>query len=73
MAFLHLNIRGRLVLGFSVLCVLLAAVVGTTIPVLTFILGLRLVERVSELLAEREKVHGQATAAAVERRPFAIP
>ena len=31
MAFLQLNIRGRLILGFSVLCVLLAAVVGTTI------------------------------------------
>jgi methyl-accepting chemotaxis protein len=31
MAFLHLNIRGRLILGFSALCVLLAAVVGTTI------------------------------------------
>ena len=31
MAFLNLNIRGRLILGFSVLCVLLAAVVGTTI------------------------------------------
>jgi methyl-accepting chemotaxis protein len=30
-AFLHLNIRGRLVLGFSVLCVLLAVVIGTTI------------------------------------------
>jgi methyl-accepting chemotaxis protein len=30
-AFLQLNIRGRLILGFSVLCVLLAAVVGTTI------------------------------------------
>jgi methyl-accepting chemotaxis protein len=30
MSFLHLNIRGRLVLGFSVLCVLLASVVGTT-------------------------------------------
>ena len=31
MSFLHLNIRGRLILGFSVLCVLLASVVGTTI------------------------------------------
>jgi len=31
MAFLQLNIRGRLIAGFSVLCVLLAAVVGTTI------------------------------------------
>ena len=31
MTFLQLNIRGRLILGFSVLCVLLAAVVGTTI------------------------------------------
>ena len=31
MAFLQLNIRGRLILGFSLLCVLLAAVVGTTI------------------------------------------
>jgi methyl-accepting chemotaxis protein len=31
MAFVHLNIRGRLVLGFGVLCILLAAVVGTTI------------------------------------------
>jgi methyl-accepting chemotaxis protein len=31
MSFLHLNIRGRLVLGFSVLCVLLASVVGITI------------------------------------------
>src|SRR5712664_1427151 len=30
-AFLQLNIRGRLILGFSVLCVLLAGVVGTTI------------------------------------------
>jgi len=30
-AFLQLNIRGRLILGFSVLCILLAAVVGTTI------------------------------------------
>jgi methyl-accepting chemotaxis protein len=30
-AFLHLNIRGRLILGFSVLCILLAGVVGTTI------------------------------------------
>jgi len=30
-AFLQLNIRGRLILGFSVLCLLLAAVVGTTI------------------------------------------
>src|SRR5665213_1389017 len=30
-ALMHLNIRGRLILGFSVLCVLLAAVVGTTI------------------------------------------
>lgn len=31
MAFLHLNIRGRLILGFSVLCALLACVVGITI------------------------------------------
>ena len=31
MAFLNLNIRGRLILGFSVLCALLAIVVGTTI------------------------------------------
>ena len=31
MAFLHLNIRGRLILGFGVLCILLAGVVGTTI------------------------------------------
>jgi len=31
MTFLNLNIRGRLILGFSVLCALLAAVVGTTI------------------------------------------
>ncbi len=31
MAFLQLNIRGRLILGFSVLCTLLAAVVGITI------------------------------------------
>src|SRR5438105_2533135 len=31
MARLHLNIAGRLTLGFSVLCLLLAAVVGTTI------------------------------------------
>ena len=31
MAFLHLNIRGRLILGFSVLCALLAGVVGVTI------------------------------------------
>ncbi len=30
-AFLHLNIRGRLIFGFSVLCLLLAGVVGTTI------------------------------------------
>ena len=30
-AFLQLNIRGRLILGFSVLCILLAGVVGTTI------------------------------------------
>ena len=29
--FAQLNIRGRLILGFSVLCILLAAVVGTTI------------------------------------------
>jgi methyl-accepting chemotaxis protein len=28
---MHLNIRGRLILGFSVLCALLAVVVGTTI------------------------------------------
>ncbi len=31
MSFLQLNIRGRLILGFSVLCILLAGVVGTTI------------------------------------------
>ena len=31
MALLNLNIRGRLILGFSVLCALLAVVVGTTI------------------------------------------
>ena len=31
MAILHLNIRGRLILGFSVLCILLAGVVATTI------------------------------------------
>ena len=31
MAFLHLNIRGRLILGFGVLCALLACVVGITI------------------------------------------
>ncbi len=31
MAFVNLNIRGRLILGFSVLCILLAGVVGTTI------------------------------------------
>ena len=31
MAFLNLNIRGRLILGFSVLCALLACVVGITI------------------------------------------
>jgi methyl-accepting chemotaxis protein len=31
MAFLHLNIRGRLILGFSALCILLAGVVATTI------------------------------------------
>jgi len=31
MKVLHLNIRGRLILGFSVLCVLLAVAVGTTI------------------------------------------
>ena len=31
MAFLQLNVRGRLILGFSLLCILLAAVVGTTI------------------------------------------
>jgi methyl-accepting chemotaxis protein len=31
MAMLHLNIRGRLILGFSVLCALLACVVGVTI------------------------------------------
>jgi methyl-accepting chemotaxis protein len=30
MAFLQLNIRGRLILGFSILCILLAGVVGTT-------------------------------------------
>jgi methyl-accepting chemotaxis protein len=31
MAFLHLNIRGRLILGFSALCILLAGVVATTV------------------------------------------
>jgi methyl-accepting chemotaxis protein len=31
MALLRLNIRGRLILGFSILCMLLAGVVGTTI------------------------------------------
>ena len=31
MSFSQLNIRGRLILGFSVLCMLLAAVVGTTL------------------------------------------
>nr|MBA2400941.1 hypothetical protein [Bradyrhizobium sp.] len=31
MAILNLNIRGRLILGFSVLCALLACVVGLTI------------------------------------------
>src|SRR6266566_1391591 len=31
MELLHLNIRGRLILGFSVICILLAGVVGTTI------------------------------------------
>jgi methyl-accepting chemotaxis protein len=31
MPLLHLNIRGRLILGFGALCALLAAVVGTTI------------------------------------------
>jgi methyl-accepting chemotaxis protein len=31
MAFMHLNIHGRLILGFSALCALLAIVVGTTI------------------------------------------
>src|SRR5437762_7302875 len=31
MAFLQLNIRGRLIVGFGMLCVLLAAIVGTTI------------------------------------------
>ena len=31
MEILRLNIRGRLILGFSILCMLLAAVVGTTI------------------------------------------
>lgn len=30
MALVHLNIRGRLILGFSMLCILLAGVVGTT-------------------------------------------
>ena len=30
MAILNLNIRGRLILGFSILCILLAGVVGTT-------------------------------------------
>ena len=29
-AFVNLNIRGRLILGFSILCILLAGVVGTT-------------------------------------------
>ena len=31
MSLLHLNIRGRLIFGFGVLCALLAAVVGITI------------------------------------------
>ena len=31
MAFLHLNIRGRLILGFSVLCALLACVVAAPV------------------------------------------
>src|SRR5205823_14170832 len=31
MAFLQLNIRGRLILGFGALCLLLATIVGTTI------------------------------------------
>jgi len=31
MTFLHLNIRGRLILGFSVLCVLLTSVIATTL------------------------------------------
>ena len=31
MAFLQLNIRGRLILGFSVLCILLAGVIGTVL------------------------------------------
>jgi methyl-accepting chemotaxis protein len=31
MAFLNLNIRGRLIFGFGVLCALLAGVVGITI------------------------------------------
>jgi len=31
MSFLTLNIRGRLILGFSILCALLAGIVGTTI------------------------------------------
>ncbi len=31
MSFLQLNIRGRLIFGFSILCILLAAVVGTTL------------------------------------------
>ena len=31
MSLLRLNIRGRLILGFSILCILLAGVVGTTI------------------------------------------
>ena len=31
MPFLNLNIRGRLIAGFGILCLLLAGVVGTTI------------------------------------------
>ena len=31
MSFLNLNIRGRLILGFSMLCALMAVVVGVTI------------------------------------------
>src|SRR5438552_17856481 len=31
MAFLQLNIRGRLIVGFGVLCALMAGIVGTTI------------------------------------------
>ena len=50
MSFLHLNIRGRLILGFSVLCVLLASVVGTTI------IKVGTVSEATELVAEPTKL-----------------